>query len=224
VPDDIPFLAAKLATDHADNGVLIADMRQRDQPIVHVNATFEAITGYPASEVIGRNCRYLQGGDRLQPEIDEIRAALAEGRSCAVTLRNYRCDGSLFRNALRLLPVCGSDGAVTHMLGLVRDVTHAAGIDRLTGLFDRYGFLDALRTIAAEGKPSLLVIKIDVARFNEVNSGYGYDVGDAPLRAIAERLATLRNGAVGRTATNSRSAFSPMRNRRTSCASGWLLC
>jgi hypothetical protein len=52
--------------------------------------------------------RYPQGSDRLQPEIDEIRAALAEGRTCAVALRNYRRDGSLFRNALRLLP-CESD-------------------------------------------------------------------------------------------------------------------
>ena len=80
-------------------------MRVRGQPIVQVNPAFEAITGYTADEAIGKNCRYLQGSDRLQPEIAEIRAALTEGRACSVTLRNYRRDGTMFRNALRLVPL-----------------------------------------------------------------------------------------------------------------------
>ena len=96
--------ASALALEHGSDGVLIADMRARGQPIVHVNPAFESITGYAAAEAIGKNCRYLQGSDRLQPEIAEIRAALAEGRACSVTLRNYRRDGTMFRNALRLVP------------------------------------------------------------------------------------------------------------------------
>ena len=69
-------------------------MRAQGQPIVHVNPAFESITGYAAAEAIGKNCRYLQGSDRLQPEIAEIRAALAERRAASVTLRNYRRDGT----------------------------------------------------------------------------------------------------------------------------------
>lgn len=143
----IPPSGAAIALEHASDGVLIADMRQRGHPIVQVNPAFETITGYPAAEAIGKNCRYLQGSDRLQPEIGEMRAALEEGRPCSVTLRNYRRDGTPFRNALRLVPLHDDAGEATHFIGLIRDVTHAAGIDRLTGLLDRYGLLDRLTAI-----------------------------------------------------------------------------
>ncbi|MET0360585.1 MAG: EAL domain-containing protein [Sphingobium sp.] len=195
-------MAAALALENSSDGVLIADMRMRGQPIVHVNRAFEAITGYVAAEAVGKNCRYLQGSDRLQPEIAEIRTALAEGRDCAVTLRNYRQDGTMFRNALRLVPVRDSAGEVTHCVGLIRDVTHAAGIDRLTGLLDRYGFLDRLGAVDVRAA-TLLMVKLDVVRFHDVNNGFGYEVGDALLRAAAARLATLPAIAISRVGTNS---------------------
>jgi len=177
-------------------------MRMRGQPIVHVNAAFESITGYAAAEAVGKNCRYLQGSDRLQPEIVEIRAALTERRACSVTLRNYRRDGSMFRNALRLFPFQDDSGQVTHVIGLIRDVTHAAGIDRLTGLLDRYGLLDRLAARDAATTSALLMVKLDILRFHDVNSGFGYDVGDALLKSAAERLAALPAIAVARVGTN----------------------
>ncbi|WP_332812473.1 putative bifunctional diguanylate cyclase/phosphodiesterase [Sphingomonas sp.] len=199
----IPVAAAALALEQSSDGVLIADMRARGQPIVQVNPAFESITGYAAAEVIGKNCRYLQGSDRLQPEIAEIRTALAERRACSVTLRNYRRDGTMFRNALRLVPLRDEAGQVTHFIGLIRDVTHAAGIDRLTGLLDRYGLLDRLDKMDAPAPPALLMVKLDILRFHDVNSGFGYDVGDALLRSAAERLATVPASAVSRVGTNS---------------------
>lgn len=183
--------------------MLIADMRMRGQPIVHVNPTFESITGYAAAEAIGKNCRYLQGSDRLQPEITQVRAALAGGHVCSVTLRNYRRDGTMFRNALRLVPVRDDAGEVTHFVGLIRDVTHAAGIDRLTGLLDRYGLLDRLAAVDAPATPALLMVKLDIVRFHDVNNGFGYDVGDALLRSAAARLATLPATAVSRVGSSS---------------------
>ena len=171
--------------------MLIADMRMGGQPIIHVNPAFELITGYAAAEAIGKNCRYLQGSDRLQPEIAELRAALTEGRPCSVTLRNYRRDGAMFRNALHLVPLRDGAGRVTHFMGLIRDVIHAAGIDRLTGLLDRYGLLDRLAAMDAPATSALLMIKLDILRFHDVNSGFGYDVSDALLRSGAARLATL---------------------------------
>ncbi|MBU0866415.1 MAG: PAS domain-containing protein, partial [Alphaproteobacteria bacterium] len=187
-----PSIAASmLALDHISDAVLVADMRLRGHPIVHVNPAFEAVTGYPAAEAIGKNCRYLQGNDRLQPEIAEVRAALAEGRECSVTLRNYRRDGTMFRNALRLVPFRDGSGQVTHFIGLIRDVTHAPGIDRLTGLLDRYGLLDRLAAIDVAARSALLLVKLDILRFHDVNNGFGYDAGDALLRSVAARLATL---------------------------------
>ena len=174
-PSVVPATAWLLAQEHGSDGVLIADMRLRGQPIVHVNSTFQTITGYAAAEAIGKNCRYLQGSDRLQPEIAEVRDALAQGRDCSVVLRNYRRDGTMFRNALRLMPVRDDAGEVSHFVGLIRDVTHAAGIDRLTGLLDRYGLLDRLAAMDAPATSSLLVVKLDIVRFHDVNNGFGYD-------------------------------------------------
>jgi PAS domain S-box-containing protein len=198
----VPGTAASLVLDHGSDGVLIADMRLRGHPIVRVNRAFETITGYSAAEVIGKNCRYLQGSDRLQPEIAEIRAALAEGRACAVTLRNYRRDGVMFRNALHLEPLRDDDGSLTHFVGLIRDVTHTAGIDRLTGLLDRYGLLDRLAQLELSTGCVLLVIKLDILRFHDINNGFGYDVGDALLRAVAARLVTLPAAAISRADSN----------------------
>lgn len=195
-------IAFAVALESSSDGVLITDMRERGEPVIHVNSAYESITGYSAAETIGRNCRHLQGSDRLQPEISEIRAALAAGRECSVTLRNYRRDGAMFRNALRLVPLRDAAGQVTHYIGLIRDVTHALGIDRLTGLLDRYGLLDRLAAIAAPASSSLLIVKLDILRFHDVNSGFGYDMGDALLRSAAARLATLPAIAVSRVGTN----------------------
>lgn len=198
----IPTEALALVLDNNSEGVLIADMGARGQPIVHVNRAFESITGYPAAEAIGKNCRYLQGSDRLQPEVAELRSALAEGRATSVTLRNYRRDGTMFRNALRLIPVRDRAGNVTHCVGLIRDVTHEAGIDRLTGVLDRYGLLDRIAAANVPAKSKLLMIKVDILRFHDVNSGFGYELGDELLRATAARLKTLPAIAVSRVGTS----------------------
>ena len=75
-----------LESSHA--GVLISDALQPDNPIIYVNPGMEAISGYGAAEFIGRNCRFLQGPDRRQPELDRLRRALTEGESCQVSLLN----------------------------------------------------------------------------------------------------------------------------------------
>ena len=198
-----PAAAAALVMAQCGEGVLIADLRARGQPIVAVNAAFEKITGYSAAEAIGKNCRYLQGSDRLQPEIDEIRGALADGRACSVTLRNYRRDGTMFRNALRLVPLRDDAGDITHFVGLIRDVSQSAGVDRLTGLLDRYGLLDRLAAANGPTTRVLLMVKLDITRFHDVNNGFGYEVGDALLCAVAGRLGTLPATAVARVGTNS---------------------
>lgn len=197
----LPPGVSLLALENTSDGVLVADMRLRGQPIVWVNRAFESITGYPAAEAIGKNCRYLQGSDRLQPEVDEIRNALAEGRSCSVALRNYRRDGTVFRNALRLVPLHGGRGEVTHFIGYIRDVSNAPGIDRLTGLLDQNGFIDKLTAHRSVAR-TVLLLKLDILRFHDVNSGFGYDVGDALLRSAAGRLTTLPATAVSRIGPN----------------------
>ncbi|HYI41320.1 MAG TPA: bifunctional diguanylate cyclase/phosphodiesterase [Allosphingosinicella sp.] len=102
----------------------------------------------------------------------------------------------------RLPTLIDDSRQVAHLVGLTRDVTHAAGIDRLTGLLDRYGLLDRLQAMNAQAPSALLMVKVDILRFHDVNSGFGYDVGDALLCSAAARLATLPAAAVSRVATN----------------------
>jgi PAS domain S-box-containing protein len=111
------------AITSSSSGIVIADMRLPDQPITYVNPAFEQITGYSEAESVGRNCRFLQGTDRDQEALTQIRAALTEGRECQVLLRNYRKDGTLFWNELNLSPVRDEQGIVTHFVGVQNDVS-----------------------------------------------------------------------------------------------------
>ncbi len=105
------------------NGIVICDCRLPDMPIVYVNRAFEEITGYCAIEVIGRNCRFLQDNDSKQPEIQEIRNAVAKVNGCSVVFRNYRKDGIMFWNELTISPVLNSKGQLTHYIGIQVDVS-----------------------------------------------------------------------------------------------------
>src|SRR5918998_2698898 len=100
----------------SSNGIVITDPRLPDDPIVYVNPAFEKTTGYPMEEVIGSNCRFLQGEDRDQPELEELRACLREGQECRVVLRNYRRDGTRFWNELYVSPVHDEAGDVINFV------------------------------------------------------------------------------------------------------------
>jgi len=104
------------------NGVLIS-RADGDQEILYVNRAFKQITGYDRRDVLGRNCRFLQGSDRDQPGVHAIRTAVEEGKSTRVRLRNYRKDGSMFWNDLTLSPVYDRDRRLTHFVAIQDDVS-----------------------------------------------------------------------------------------------------
>lgn len=101
------------ALDVAAEGITIADAREPDRPLIYANEGFERMTGYPVAEVLGRNCRFLQGPATDPAAMAEIRAALAESRACVVEILNYRKDGSAFWNRLSITPVRDVAGEVT---------------------------------------------------------------------------------------------------------------
>ncbi|MFW5748679.1 MAG: PAS domain S-box protein [Chloroflexota bacterium] len=105
------------------SGMILVDARQPDLPIVYVNTAFTKLTGYTLGEVVGRNCRFLQGDDHDQPGLMTLKAALKERVDCTVTLRNYRKDGRLFWNELRISPIYDPLGHVTHFIGVQNDIT-----------------------------------------------------------------------------------------------------
>src|SRR5918995_1285142 len=111
------------AVTASTNSIVISDPNQPDDPLVYVNPAFERTTGYPAEEVLGRNCRFLQDEDRDQQAVGELRAAVREGRHCSVVLRNYRKDGTLFWNELSIYPVRDEERRVTNFVGVQNDIT-----------------------------------------------------------------------------------------------------
>ena len=110
LPDISASLLAK-AVDQSVDGIIIADARKPDLPLVYVNVGFEKMTGYSSREVLGKNCRFLQGEDRMQPSIEVVREAVKNGESCVVMLRNFRKDGSLFWNEFNMSPVRDNGGS-----------------------------------------------------------------------------------------------------------------
>ncbi len=136
-PDELRRLLDR-AVAASSNGIVITDPGLPDNPIVYVNPAFEKTTGYSMEEVIGHNCRFLQGGDRDQPALEELRSAIREGRECRVVLRNYRKDGSLFWNELYISPVYDEEGHLTNFVGVQNDVTESRRAEEvLRGSEDR---------------------------------------------------------------------------------------
>ena len=111
------------ALDVAAEGVTIADARAPDRPLVYINRGFERMTGYQGADVLGRNCRFLQGPETDVAAMAEIRAALSERRECLVEILNYRKNGTTFWNRLSITPVRDRSGEVTHFIGVQSDVT-----------------------------------------------------------------------------------------------------
>jgi PAS domain S-box-containing protein len=107
----------------AAEGITIADMRATGQPLIYVNSGFERLTGYSTAEVVGRNCRFLQGPESSPDAVQTIRDAIKGQRECVVEILNYRKDGSRFWNRLSITPVRDDAGNLTHYIGVQSDVT-----------------------------------------------------------------------------------------------------
>lgn len=112
-----------LALSNSANGVILADATTDDMPIVYVNKAFSDITGYLEEEALGRNCRFLQGTDHDQSNLDILRNAIEKGTSCRILLRNYRKDGMLFWNDFSFSPLYDRMRNLTHFIGVINNVT-----------------------------------------------------------------------------------------------------
>ena len=115
----------------SSNGIVITDPKSPDDPIVYANPAFERISGYPVDEVLGRNCRFLQGEDRDQAALNDLRTALGEERESRVVLRNYRKDGTQFWNELYVSPVHDEQGRLTNFVGVQNDITERRRIEEV---------------------------------------------------------------------------------------------
>lgn len=111
------------ATNEANEGIVISNPRLPDNPVIYANEGFERLTGYSRLEILGKNCRFLQGDDTDPATIDIIRNALKDGQACRVDILNYRKDGSRFWNRLSLTPLRDSTGSIVNFIGVQFDIT-----------------------------------------------------------------------------------------------------
>ena len=118
-----PLLPHTAIIEATDSGIVYIDATHPDQPIVRVNPAFLTMTGYAEHEVLGRNCRFLQGADTCRAAIAQIGAAIRRGEPVRCELLNYRKDGSTFWNQLLISPVRDHAGRVIAFAGMLTDVT-----------------------------------------------------------------------------------------------------
>ena len=124
-----PFVAAVRATRMP---MIITDPRQHDNPVVFANDSFCRLTGYARSEILGRNCRFLQGPETDPDTIRQIHEAVASVQPIEIDIRNHRKDGQPFWNRLLLAPVFDADGRLAYFFASQVDVTLER--ERLEGL------------------------------------------------------------------------------------------
>ena len=140
------------ALDVADDGIVISDATRPDAPIVYVSPSFERLVGYPAEEILGTNCRMVQGPGTDRETVKQIAIALQQGKVFQGEILNYRKDGTPFWNFLRIAPIRDASGRVTHHVGTQSDVTELhQSREREHELRDTVAHAARVRTVAALG-------------------------------------------------------------------------
>jgi PAS domain S-box-containing protein len=113
----------KRALDYAEVGVTVTDPTLDDNPIIYVNKGFLKLTGYSEKEVVGKNCRILQGEGTDNESVKKIRDGIKNQKSVAVKLVNYRKDGTEFWNELTIEPLWMEEEEKLYFVGLQKDIT-----------------------------------------------------------------------------------------------------
>jgi len=167
------------AMDSAPLGIVMTDPMRTDRPIVYVNEGFERITGYDREEILGRNCRFLQGDETEEEPVRELRRAVEEERATTVELRNYRKDGTMFWNRVLISPMRDEEGNVTRFVGFQQDVTEEK---------QKAETLELFRETIDRSPDDIFVIDPDSARFLDVNQTVEETLGYTRAEMLGMRV------------------------------------
>jgi PAS domain S-box-containing protein len=145
------------AINKTATGILITDPLLPDNPVIYANEAFTKITGYSVDDVIGSNCRFLQGPKSCDASKVEISKAIKSGSSISIEIENYKKDGTPFWNELKIDPIFDNKGKLTHFIGFQTDITSKKNAEielsirkqRYEALFHRNS--DAVYMIDAKG-------------------------------------------------------------------------
>lgn len=189
----------------------IALITDSTQAVLYVSASFTAMTGYQKAELMGRNCRVLQGPGTDSTTRRIMREVIASGGIFEGEILNYRKNGSAFWTALKIIPMrVGANTAITHYVSIQRDISNHVALlnqlqnqalhDAVTGLPNRTAAERAVEEVvkrALHPEMTVAVGLIDLDDFRLVNNTLGHAAGDAVLRQWAARvLSRLGDGDV----------------------------
>lgn len=213
--DDLPQGLFMRALEAAGEGIVVVDGEQPEHPVAWVNAAFERISGFTQADLAGSNLRVLQGGDREQSALAELRAAVSAGLGCSVLLRNYRPDGAMYWNQLRVEPYRDESGHLW-WLGFSRDVSaqqemeimlgrreddvdivrkrlpEAESVDRVTGLQNERSFelsLELTWFSCARDRRPLALFLFAPDYFDAYVETFGRIAGESCLKMVARSVA-----------------------------------
>ncbi len=158
--------------------MVLSDPSLPDVPIIYANGAFFDATGYSPSEVIGRNCRFLQGPGTDPSTVARIRAALEESREITADILNYTAEGQAFWNRLLIAPIEDPLTGAKYFLGVQKPL----GMDRLIDGQTREALLEAQHRV--KNHLAMIVGLIRMEGRNVPN--------DQPFQMLARRVEALR--------------------------------
>lgn len=166
--------------------MVVTDPRQPDNPMVLANQAFLNLTGYDSSEIIGRNCRMLQGEHTSRLAVAEIRAGVAEEREVNVELLNYRKDGTTFWNQLYLSPIHDRQGRLLYFFASQLDVSAQRRLESLEASEHRL-----LREVDHRSLNALAIVGA-IVRLSRADNAAAYaSAVQARVQAVAQAHAIL---------------------------------
>lgn len=113
----------QLVINASNDGIVVAEQEGDDNILIYANPAFQRLTGYAVDDILYQDCRFLQGDDRNQPGLEQIRQTIRENKPCRQIIRNYRQDGSAFWNELSITPVFNEADQLTYFIGIQKDVS-----------------------------------------------------------------------------------------------------